>query len=110
MILFRLGILLSLVIPVQLLQGQGEEPFQSDILVGPTPWTNLDFYNNPEHFQFAIVSDRTGGLRPGVFADAVKKINWMMPEFVMSVGDFIPGVTLEEDQMDKEWAEFESRC
>ena len=108
MILFRLGILLSLVIPVQLLQGQGEEPFQSDILVGPTPWTNLDFYNNPQHFQFAIVSDRTGGLRPGVFADAVKKINWMMPEFVMSVGDFIPGVTLDEQLMDKEWAEFES--
>ena len=82
--------------------------FKSEISTGSNPWTHLRFYNDPDNFQFAIVSDRTGGLRPGVFADAVHKINWLMPEFVMSVGDFIPGVTLDETQMDKEWSEFEN--
>ena len=88
--------------------GQKTETFESDITSGPTPWTNLDFYDDPDDFQFVIVSDRTGGLRPGVFEDAVKKINWLMPEFVMSVGDFIPGVTLNEDKLDEEWGEFQS--
>ena len=27
------------------------------------PWTKNPFENNPQHFQFAIVTDRTGGHR-----------------------------------------------
>ena len=53
------------------------------------PWIHLNLNNDPDHFQFAIVSDRTGGHRPGVFEDAVKKLNLLQPEFVMSVGDLI---------------------
>jgi len=55
------------------------------------PWTHLNLYNNPDNFQFAIVADRTGGHRPGVFADAVEKLNLLKPEFVMSIGDLIEG-------------------
>ncbi|MDG2170030.1 MAG: hypothetical protein P8L44_19145 [Opitutales bacterium] len=63
------------------------EPFESSVTSGPTPWTNLEFQNDPDNFQFATVTDRTGSPRAGIFEDAVKKLNWLMPEFVMSVGD-----------------------
>jgi hypothetical protein len=82
--------------------------FESDVATIVKPWTNLEFYNDPKNFKFAIVSDRAGGVRPGVFLDAVNKLNLIMPEFVMSVGDFIPGNTADRVQLDKEWAEFDA--
>ena len=57
------------------------------------PWSNLDFNNDPDNFQFAIVTDRTGGHRAGVFEDAIRKLNLLQPEFVISVGDLIEGYT-----------------
>src|SRR5438105_4884167 len=45
------------------------------------PWSRLAFNNNPDHFQFVVVSDRTGGARPGVFEDGIRKINLLQPEF-----------------------------
>ena len=68
---------------------------------GPTPWNNLNVNNNPATFQFAIVTDRTGGHRPGVFLDGVQKLNLLQPEFVMSVGDLIEGYT--EDTAKLNW-------
>jgi len=38
---------------------------------GPAPWTSLEMNDDPARFQFAIVTDRTGGHRPGVFMDGV---------------------------------------
>ncbi len=73
---------------------------------GPNPWNHLEFLNNPENFQFLIVTDRTGGHRAGVFADAVRKINLLQPEFVVSVGDLIEGYTEDLDQLNSEWDEF----
>lgn len=70
------------------------------------PWTDLDLNNRPDNFQFAIVTDRTGGHRPGVFPSACRKLNLLQPEFVMSVGDLIEGYTEDRKQLDKEWAEF----
>ncbi len=70
------------------------------------PWTDLDLNNRPENFQFAIVTDRTGGHRPGVFPSACRKLNLLQPEFVMSVGDLIEGYTEDRQQLDKEWTEF----
>jgi len=84
------------------------EHFQSNVESTVMPWTSLDFYNDPMNFKFAIVSDRTGGPRPGVFADGVKKLNLLMPEFVMSVGDFIPGNTADRARLAKEWADFDA--
>ncbi|MGH8019925.1 MAG: metallophosphoesterase, partial [Opitutaceae bacterium] len=74
---------------------------------GPRPWTSLDLNNNPRNFQFAIVSDNTGGMRPGVFEDAVRKLNWLQPEFVMSVGDLIQGYTEDRALLKVEWDAFE---
>ncbi|MHC4214469.1 MAG: metallophosphoesterase family protein [Planctomycetota bacterium] len=72
------------------------------------PWTHLNFNNDPNNFQFAIVSDRTGGNRPGVFAQAVDKINLLQPEFVLCVGDLIQGKTEDENELNRQWDEFDS--
>lgn len=85
-----------------------KEHFESDVETDVKPWTHLKFYNNPKNFKFAIVSDRAGGVRPGIFADAVNKLNLIMPEFVMSVGDFINGNKADRALLEKEWAEFDA--
>ncbi len=82
--------------------------FESGVTSAATPWTHLAFQNDPEQFQFAIVTDRTGSPRKGVFEDAVKKLNWMRPEFVMSVGDLIKGTSPNGDTNAAEWDEFMS--
>ncbi len=94
-------------VPVVVAQVQTEH-FESDVDSAVKPWTHLEFYNDPNNFKFAIVSDRAGGVRPGVFADAMKKLNLLLPEFVMSVGDFIPGNTDDRAKLAKEWAEFDA--
>jgi len=71
------------------------------------PWTHLTMNNDPDNFQFAIVADRTGGHRSGVFGDAVAKLNLLQPEFVMSVGDLIEGYTEDLSVLEAEWAEFD---
>jgi hypothetical protein len=74
---------------------------------GATPWTHQAVLDPTDEFQFAIVSDRNGGMRPGVFADAVRKLNLLQPEFVMSVGDLIPGYTNDPKELNAEWEEIE---
>lgn len=94
-----------------LVMGCGVKPPPSEVLVPiepqANPWTHLDFNNRPNHFQFAIVADRTGGMRPGVFEDAVRKLNLLQPEFVLSVGDLIEGYSEVEAELDRQWDELE---
>ena len=80
-----------------------------EVTDGPNPWTNLSLYNNPDNFQFAIVADRNGERRPGIFSQAVEKLNLLLPEFVMCVGDLINGYTEDESILDGEWNEFNDR-
>ena len=56
-----------------------------------TPWTHLNYQNNPDDFQFAIVPDRTGGDYRSAFTNALDKVNRMHPEFVITVGDLVEG-------------------
>src|SRR5262249_32543761 len=72
------------------------------------PWTHLKANRDPAEFQFAIVSDRTGGHRAKVFSRAVEKLNLMQPEFVVSVGDLIEGGNKEDKVLKAEWDEFHS--
>jgi hypothetical protein len=72
------------------------------------PWTHLNLYNKPDNFQFAIVADRTGDMRPGVFAQAVEKLNLLKPEFVISIGDLIEGETDSDAELDRQWDEFDT--
>jgi 3',5'-cyclic AMP phosphodiesterase CpdA len=73
------------------------------------PFTHLEVNARPNSFQFAIVSDRTGGRRPGVFSKAVDKINLLQPEFVVSVGDLIEGYSEDPGAWALEWSEFETK-
>ncbi|MEO1011996.1 MAG: chitobiase/beta-hexosaminidase C-terminal domain-containing protein [Bacteroidota bacterium] len=88
------------------LWGVAQQPdvFFSDLDTGKKPWTHLDFANDPKDFQFAIVTDRTGGPRPGIFEDAMEKLNWLMPEFVITVGDLIRGAEGRDSvKLAKQW-------
>ena len=77
-------------------------------LPGATPWTDLELEDGADDFHFVIVSDRTGGARPGVFAGAMPKVNLLSPAFVVSVGDLIEGYTENQAQLNREWDEMES--
>ena len=41
--------------------------------------------------------DLTGGERPNIYASAVKKLNLLRPEFVMSVGDLVVGSGVDSE-------------
>jgi UDP-2,3-diacylglucosamine pyrophosphatase LpxH len=82
-----------------------KKDFKTDVDTKLKPWTNLEFYNDPNNFQFAIVGDRTGGMRRGIFEKGVEKINLVMPEFVMCVGDLINGYTTDTAIIAQQWDE-----
>src|SRR5262249_25774926 len=71
------------------------------------PVTHLRWNEADGDFQFAIVSDRTGGHRANIFAQAVHKLNLLQPAFVVSVGDLIEGGKKTDAQYQSEWAEFD---
>ncbi|MEM7217426.1 MAG: metallophosphoesterase [Pseudomonadota bacterium] len=82
--------------------------FEVDVPTGePAPWTSLAPQDDPQDFHFVVVSDRTGGHRPGVFKGAMGKINLLAPAFVVSVGDLIEGYTDNQARIDAEWDEME---
>lgn len=101
----KLLIIISILLAGSKLFSQNQEYFKSGVETDKKPWTNLNFYNDPDHFQFVLVSDRNGGNRPLIFEDAVSKINMLYPEFVLSVGDLINGYTLDTAQIKYEWDE-----
>lgn len=80
-----------------------QEVFRGD--EGSKPYTHLRFQNNPNNFQFAVVGDRTGAHRQGVFQEAVSLVNLLQPEFVMSVGDLIEGYVEDETVLKSQWTE-----
>jgi serine/threonine-protein phosphatase CPPED1 len=72
------------------------------------PWTHTRLNAADGEFQFAIVSDRTGGHRANIFSQAVERLNLLQPEFVLSVGDLIEGGRKTPAQLDAEWQEFDA--
>ena len=72
------------------------------------PVSNFNFNNAPADFQFAIVSDRTGGHRARIFSQAVEQLNLLQPEFVVTIGDLIEGNTGDAARIAAEWREFQS--
>ncbi len=69
------------------------------------PRTEVPFADDPDAFRFVVVGDRTGGCRPGVFAEAMEKVNLLQPDFVLNIGDLIEGYTTDEGTLDTQWAE-----
>ena len=84
--------------------------FQHNVTTEKKPWTHNNFGDrgNGMDFSFAIVADRSGRPRPGIFENAIEKINKLRPDFVMSVGDFINGVNMERQDdafLHEQWKE-----
>ena len=75
-------------------------------LDGPTPWSDKPNIAHPDRFHIAIMTDRTGGHRPGVWMQGVRGVNLMRPEFVVSVGDLIEGYSTNRQRVEAEWEEF----
>ena len=71
------------------------------------PFTDVGFNNDAKNFQFIVMSDRNGANRAGVFEDAIKKINWLQPEFVISVGDLIGGYSTDMENILGQWNTFD---
>jgi 3',5'-cyclic AMP phosphodiesterase CpdA len=69
------------------------------------PYTHLNFKNDPDEFQFAIITDNAGGARPGVFPYAVEMANLLHPEFIVHAGDLIEGYDDDEEQIRTWWQE-----
>ena len=73
------------------------------------PWTEKQFQNDPEEFQFAIIGDRTGGANAEeTFKLAIDQINLLQPEFVINVGDMIEGYSDDEAELNTEWKEVDT--
>jgi len=83
--------------------------FYHEVSDGPKPWTSEIFEATEPDFTFAIISDLTGGERPGVYSRAVAQLNLLDPTFVLSVGDLIEGGTEDTLQLKKEWDSFDAR-
>lgn len=69
--------------------------------------TAKDFAGRKDEFRFAVIGDRTGQHRPGVFEDALRKVNQLRPDFVINIGDLIEGNSEDLRQIDAEWKEVE---
>ncbi len=72
----------------------------------PLPMSLAPINDGLDKIQFAIMSDRTGGMIPGVFRQAAGKVNQLQPQFVMSVGDLIDGYTYDSALVMAQWQEF----
>lgn len=99
---------LGLILWVGLAQPQGLSPLVLPELDAPIPMTGKSLQNDPRNFQFVIVSDHTGGHRPGVFEQATRKTNLLQPEFVITVGDMIEGYTEDRVLIERQWDEFDA--
>lgn len=74
---------------------------------GPlTPWTAVP-RPDPSALHFAVIGDRTGLARPGVFEQAMRQVGWMQPEFVINVGDLVEGYAGERSTLEGEWHHIE---
>lgn len=94
------------------LSGSGQETDARLIIQYPgdfeqRPATQGDITPPEGHFQFAIVGDRTGGHRAGVFPEALHRLNRLQPDFVMSIGDLIEGLLPNASMAHRQWDQFD---
>jgi hypothetical protein len=73
------------------------------------PWTSLELDDAPDDFHFAVISDRTGAERKGIFPKAVAQLNLLQPKFVVSVGDLIEGYTESPKELAEQWEELQGQ-
>lgn len=67
--------------------------------------TGKAFAGGADEFRFVVIGDRTGQHRPGVFEDAMDKVERLRPDFVINIGDLIEGNSEDREQLGREWDE-----
>jgi 3',5'-cyclic AMP phosphodiesterase CpdA len=70
------------------------------------PWTGRPVAASSD-LAFALMSDRTGLARPGVFERAIEVVNWLHPDFVIQIGDSIEGYTSDPGVLAAQWKELD---
>ncbi|MDO9254031.1 MAG: metallophosphoesterase [Bacteroidales bacterium] len=81
--------------------------FRHDIRTITKPWTAAPVVHG-NNFRFIVTGDITGGEEPGVLEYAIKRINELSPDFVITVGDLIDGYTYDSIRIEKQWDSFMS--
>jgi hypothetical protein len=78
------------------------------LLQDAVPMRDGDWSNDADKFSFAILGDKTSGGEGKwpIYDRAVDSMNLLDPDFVITVGDMIPGHMEERAQWDAEWAEY----
>ncbi|MCA0209883.1 MAG: metallophosphoesterase [Proteobacteria bacterium] len=99
-----LGGVLVLSLPgVAIGAGQGVKDFRAG--TPDVARTQKDFAGGADEFRFVVIGDRTGKHRPGVFEDAMDKVEALHPDFVINIGDLIEGNSEDRAQLGNEWDE-----
>jgi hypothetical protein len=75
-------------------------------LEGSRPWSDKPVLDDANRFSIAIMTDNTGGHRPGIWMKAVQRLNLLRPAFVMSIGDLIEGYAEDRAIIETQWQEF----
>lgn len=72
------------------------------------PLIDKSWSNDAEKFSFVILGDKTSGGEGKwpIYDRAVDAINLLKPDFVITVGDMIPGHMETRPEWDAEWAEY----
>lgn len=75
---------------------------------GKLPLLDAEWSNDGDKFNFVVLGDKTSGGEGKwpIYDRAVDQINLLRPDFVVSVGDMIPGHMEERGAWDAEWAEY----
>lgn len=79
-----------------------------DVPGAPAPYSGPGAPGADDRFTFALISDRTGDARPGVFERGVAALNALAPTFAVQLGDLIEGYTEDPAVLDAEWAEMDA--
>jgi UDP-2,3-diacylglucosamine pyrophosphatase LpxH len=103
---FLKGLLAAAALPATAKAATGPTPhpgFHPDATAnGAMPWSKAP-EDSPGPLRFVVIGDNTGLARPGVFAQALKQISWMKPDFILSVGDLIEGYVDDKQQIASQW-------
>ena len=95
----------ALVLISALSAAAGSEDFRHGLKDEAKPWSHERFLSDPQEFHFAIIGDRTGAERKGIFSKTVDALNLLRPEFTMSVGDLIDCGAQED--VARQWRDLE---
>lgn len=80
--------------------------FAPDTATKASAWTKAP-QDDAGVIRFAVIGDRTGLARPGVFEQAVKQADMLRPEFLINVGDLVEGYTADSAEVAREWGHIE---